>query len=133
MTKKEYFQQAIWLDKEIKTLLQEHGLLKDMILRYPYLPPMPPNVRAQLEKLAPRLDEIRLVIDSLPSQKEQFVMRSRYLCGMKWQDVAAVMDADPRSVRRWHKLALEHANIPVPLPSSGLRETPDATPSRSQS
>ena len=44
--------------------------------------------------------------------KERLALRCRYLCGMQWDDIAAELDVDPRTARRWHNHALEHAVIP---------------------
>ena len=51
MTKKEYFQQAAWLDKQIRSLLAEADYLKPYIGEHITLEMAEKRARAQAEKL----------------------------------------------------------------------------------
>ena len=99
MTKKEYFQQAAWLDKQIRSLLAEVDYLKPYIGEHITIEMAEKRARAQAEKLIRKKEEIRAVIEALPSMKERLALRCRYLCGMQWDDIAAELDVDPRTAR----------------------------------
>ena len=111
MTKKEYFQQAAWLDKQIRSLLAEADYLKPYIGEHITIEMAEKRARVQAEKLIRKKEEIRAVIEALPSMKERLALRCRYLCGMQWDDIAAELDVDPRTARRWHDEGLKHAQI----------------------
>ena len=111
MTSKIYFMKAQWLDREIAVKLEEEARLQEVQNGDPRAAALLNQIRAEKEKLFQQKEEVRRVIDALPTKKEQMVMRCRYLLGMKWEDIAAELDVDPRTARRWHDSALEHAVI----------------------
>ena len=135
MTNKEYFQQALWLDRKINSYIREAERLREMTvsIRSPSLddkvqtsrPNEAPFVRGverlmaleerinrEIDALVDLKDELRTVIDALPSWEEQTVLRCRYLCGMAREDIGAEMNVSPRTVLRWHGSALAHAVQP---------------------
>jgi len=112
MTNKEFFQRALWLDREIAGCINEEARLKEIQHGNERITALLKKLRAETEELIRRKEEVREVIDALPKRNEQMVMRCRYLLGMKWEDIAAELDVDPKTARRWHNLALQHAKIP---------------------
>ena len=135
MTNKEYFQQAVWLDRKIDSYIREAERLREMTMGIssprlgdkvqtsrPHearfvggiekILALEEKINSEIDALVALKEEMRGVIDALPTYEEQAVLRCRYLCNMKWDDVAAELDANPRTVRRWHDAALAHAIQP---------------------
>ena len=135
MTNKEYFQQALWLDRKINSYIREAERLREMTVSIsspslgdrvqtsrrseaPFvrgverLIALEKRIDQEVDALVDLKDELRTVIDALPSAEEQTVLRCRYLCGMTWEDIGADMNVSPRTVLRWHGAALAHAVQP---------------------
>ena len=135
MTNREYFQQALWLDRKISSYRREVERLRDMMtdISAPVLDTRVQTTRSReagfvraVEKLTELEDkicdeidvlisfqaEMRTVIDALPCPEEQAVLRCRYLCRMTWEDIGREMNVTARTVRRWHDSAIAHAVQP---------------------
>ena len=112
MTNKEYFQQAVWLDRQLSSCFKEVSHLQSLGRGDERIAAQLTEVRAEISRLIALREEMRKVIDALPERKEQLVLRFRYLHAMKWEDVAVELDVDVRTARRWHDAALEHVRIP---------------------
>ncbi len=135
MTNREYFEQAIRLDQKINTYIREAEQLREMAASVtspslgdrvqtsqrteaPFVRwvdkvmEMEEKINREIDALVDLKAEIGAVIDTLPDEKEQMVMRYRYLCNMNWENIAAEIGVNPRTVRRWHGSALEHAVQP---------------------
>jgi DNA-directed RNA polymerase specialized sigma subunit len=112
MTNKEYFQQAFWLDIQKETLHAEAESLRPFAQKNEKTAILLERIEAEIDAVIRHQEEIRAVIAALPRERERAVLRCRYLCKMKWEDIAAELDVDLRTARRWHDQALEHTEIP---------------------
>lgn len=65
-----------------------------------------------LEKLVSLKKEYRDVIAKVENPNERLVLGFRYLNGYTWERISQEMNADSRTVRRWHENALEHFPVP---------------------
>ena len=118
MTNKEYFQQAFWIDIQKETLHEEAESLRPFAEKNEKAAVLLERIEAELEAVLRHRAEIREVIAALPSEKERAALRCRYLCRMKWSDIAAELDVDLRTARHWHDAGIAHAKIPIGLPGS---------------
>ena len=57
-------------------------------------------------------EQIRTGIDEMESPDEALVIEHRYIYNMSWADIGIELNADERTVRRWHNKALSHYPIP---------------------
>lgn len=135
MTNREYFEQALLLDQRINSYMRELEQLRAMTMSisspiFGNRVQTPASHEARFvrdverfmafeEKINAEIDalyslkmEISGVIDNLPSQEEQLVLRYRYLCNMTWKEIGAHLNVDPRTAQRWHEVALTHAVQP---------------------
>ena len=48
----------------------------------------------------------------MPDTDERLVLRYRYIQGLTWEQIGLEMNADERTIRRWHGNALLHITIP---------------------
>jgi DNA-directed RNA polymerase specialized sigma subunit len=135
MTAKEYLSQAYRLDQRINSNLEEVARLREMAssISSPNWgervetsrSPDPPFVRCimrmmELEEIINRetdmlvtlKKQIRTVIEAVPNMDEQMVLRYRYIHNCTWEQIGDEMNADPRTVRRWHGEALKHVKVP---------------------
>ena len=135
MTPREYFQQAIGLDRRINSYLRQAEQLRSMVTRIsapamgdrvkssrpneaPYVRTiekiitLEEKINEQVDALVDLKAELSIIIDALPSPDEQAVLRCHYLCGMNWEDIGTEMGVHPRTVRRWHEAALNHVVLP---------------------
>ena len=138
MTNKEYFEQALWLDKKINSYIRESAEIKRMItgVSSPMLGEkvqstrpdeasyarhiqkmvdLQREVNREIDRLIDLKAELRACIDSLPSDEEKMVLRCRYLCGMDWEQIGEDLGISSRTARRWHDSALEHVVQPGEL------------------
>ena len=135
MTAKEYLSQAYRLDQRINSNLEEVARLREMAASISSpnwgervetsRSPDPPFVRCvmrmmELEEVINRetdmlvtlKKQIRTVIEAVPNMDEQMVLRYRYIHNCTWEQIGDEMNADPRTVRRWHGEALKHVKVP---------------------
>ena len=74
------------------------------------------DLKAKLEdeiNLLIRLnEEVHDVINTVPSIKEQLVLRYRHCCHYTWEVIGDKLSVSDRTVRRWHKEAISHITIP---------------------
>ena len=135
MTNREYFEQAIWLDRKINSLIRESERLREMTVgitapvqgnrvqtsrarEAPFvrvlekLMALEETINREIDALVDLKAELREVIDAVACEEEQMVLRCRYLCCMSWEEVSKALGVNPRTVRRWHASALEHTVQP---------------------
>nr|DAZ62491.1 MAG TPA: hypothetical protein [Caudoviricetes sp.] len=136
MTAKEYLSQAYRLDQRINSNLAEIERLRQMAVSIssPVLGEKvkmtrsqdPPYVRcvhrimeldekinSEIDLVVSLKEQIRDVIESVPNADEQMVLRYRYIHNYTWERIGEEMNADPRTVRRWHGKALSNTKIPA--------------------
>lgn len=135
MTAKEYLSQAYRLDQRINSNLAEIERLRQMAMSIssPVLGEKvksarsadPPYVRyvhrimeldakinAEIDLFVSLKEQIREVIDGVTNADEQLVLKYRYIHNYTWERIGEKMNADPRTVRRWHYEALQAVRLP---------------------
>lgn len=75
------------------------------------------RLKGRIRDLSAIYDETSAVIDKLPSSKQRWLMRLRYLAGMSFDQIGKKYNRDPRSLFRLHGRALENVRK--------MRETED--------
>ena len=55
---------------------------------------------------------MRGVIAAVSDPNERLVLRYRYVHCMTWREIGKAMNADSRTIRRWHSNALLHVVVP---------------------
>lgn len=135
MTSRQYFEQAIHLNEKINSYQQELDRLRSMTMSISspifgakvqtpaahearfvrdverFLA-FEEKINAEIDALYDLKTEMEGVISALVSDKEQLVLRYRYLCNMTWKEIGAHLDIDLRTAQRWHESALAHVVIP---------------------
>lgn len=127
MTPKEYFQQIFELDKEINSMIDERDKLMNQSIkatRITHDPIYNNQVSSPTEdtiiKLFDHSNEINKYIDKLVELKIQIskeimelenknhrmVLRERYMCSKKWEDIAEEQNYDKSWIIRLHGRAL---------------------------
>ena len=66
----------------------------------------------ELERLEPERRQMRGVIAAVSDPNERLVLRYRYVHCMTWREIGNAMNADSRTIRRWHSNALLHVVVP---------------------
>lgn len=70
------------------------------------------DVAGKVAKLIDKREEIGRQIGLLPSREEQLVLRSRYIDGYTWDEIAAILNVSTRTVQRIHGSALKNFSMP---------------------
>lgn len=70
------------------------------------------EIDKEVKKLVELKKQIRNLIMSVKNTDEQMVLMYRYIHNYTWEHIGEVLFADSRTVRRWHKQALEKLNVP---------------------
>ncbi|MCH3955333.1 MAG: DUF1492 domain-containing protein [Eubacterium sp.] len=70
------------------------------------------DVAGKVAKLIDKREEIGRQISLLPSREEQIVLRSRYIDGYTWDEIAAILNVSTRTVQRIHGSALKNFSMP---------------------
>lgn len=135
MTNKEYLRQAYRLDQKINSDIEEVARLREMArsISSPALGDKvqsstsgdAPFVRSvekilQLERkinreiisLVDLKNQMRDVIAAVSDTDERMVLRYRYIHNLTWEQIANELNADARTIRRWHGSALAHIVLP---------------------
>lgn len=135
MTAKEYLSQAYRLDQRINSDIEEIGRLREMALGIsspsweekvqtsrktdaPFvrclekIMDMEDTVNREIDTLVDLKRQIRTVIESVPNTDEQLVLRYRYIHNCTWEQIGNEMNADARTIRRWHGSALQKVKVP---------------------
>ena len=135
MTSKEYLRQAYRLDQKINSDLEEVAAIREMAtsVSSPQFSERvqssrksdPPFVRGidrileleekinlEIDLLVALKDEIRTVITSVEDTDERMGLKYRYIHNYTWEQIGNELDADSRTVRRWHGMALLHVILP---------------------
>ena len=134
MTAREYLGQAYRLDQRINSKLEQvsslHALATKATSTISDMPGSPNRnnnrmedivvkiieleneINADIDLLVTFKKEVPLVIESVSNMDERMVLRYRYVHNFTWSKIGDELNADERTVRRWHKLALSHITIP---------------------
>lgn len=134
MTAREYLGQAYRLDQRINSKLEQvsslHALATKATSTISDMPGSPNRnnnrmedivvkiieleneINADIDLLVTFKKEVPLVIESVNNMDERMVLRYRYVHNFTWSKIGDELNADERTVRRWHKLALAHIMIP---------------------
>ena len=135
MTAKEYLGQAYRLDQRINSDIEEVARLREMAtsINSPVMGDKvqcsrsgdAPFVRSiekillqeerinrEIDTLVDLKEQMRDVIEAVPNTDERMVLRYRYVHNLTWEQIGAEMNADARTVRRWHGSALLHVILP---------------------
>jgi hypothetical protein len=119
MTKKEYLNQAYWLDRRIDSKLEQLSALKDMATRTTSVMSgevvshtrnvssmqdvivkiitMENEVNADIDRLVDLKAEIASVISQVRNESYRLILEKRYLCFQTWAQIGA----DLHYTRRW--------------------------------
>lgn len=65
-----------------------------------------------LEELLAFKKELKEIIDGIENKDERLVMHYRYLCDMKWTQIADRLEWDARTIKRWHSKAVSKLILP---------------------
>ena len=135
MTAKEYFKQAYLLDQRIDCDLKEVASLRGMaeaitsmrqndpvqtsrkreasfVHTLEKVIDMEERIKREIDTLISLKNEIRAVINTVEDETERTVLQYRYINNYKWQRIGRELNADSRTVRRWHESALRHVVLP---------------------
>lgn len=135
MTNKEYFRQAYRLDQKINSDFEEVARLREMaeVISSPVLGDKVQTSRGgdtrfvrSLEKilwleekisreigvLVDLKSQMRDVIAAVQDTDERMVLRYRYIHNLTWEQIGNELNADARTIRRWHGNALQHVTLP---------------------
>lgn len=135
MNAKEYLRQAYRLDQRINSNIEEVSRLQEMAtsVSSPTLGDRVQTSRSTdapfakcLEKIMMLEEKINKETDLLVSLKEQMrdiinlvedtdermVLRYRYIHNLTWEQIGLELNADARTIRRWHGTALTHVKLP---------------------
>ena len=135
MTAKEYLSQAYQLDKRINSNIEEISRLREMVCsisspsweekvqtpRHTYAPfvrclekimDLEKVVNGEIDTLVDLKRQIRTAIESVPNTDEQLVLRYRYIHNCTWEQIGNELNADARTIRRWHGDALQKVKVP---------------------
>lgn len=133
MTAREYLGQAYRLDQRINSKIEQvsslHALATKATSTISDMPGSPSRNTHQMEDIVVKIieleneinadidllvtfkKEVPLVIESVSNMDERMVLRYRYVHNFTWSKIGDELNADERTVRRWHKLALSHITI----------------------
>ncbi len=135
MTNKEYLRQAYRLDQKINSDIEEITRLREMAssISSPVLGDKVQTSRAgeapfvrsvekilmleekinrEIDILVDLKEQMRDVIASVPDTDERMVLRYRYIHNLTWEQIGNELNADARTIRRWHGNALLHVVLP---------------------
>ena len=134
MTAKDYFGQAYRLDQRINSKIEQIFSLRELAAKATAtISDMPraatPNthrmediickivglegeINTDLDRYIDLKKEIQFVIDTVPNLDERMVLSYRYIHNLTWLKIGEELNADERTVRRWHQLALNHVIVP---------------------
>ena len=135
MTNKEYLRQAYRLDQKINSDIEEITRLREMAssISSPVLGDkvqtsrtgeapfvrsvekilmLEEKINREIDILVDLKEQMRDVIASVPDTDERMVLRYRYIHNLTWEQIGNELNADARTIRRWHGNALLHVVLP---------------------
>lgn len=135
MTAKEYFRQAYRLNQRINSDISEVDQLRMMAMNITssaleekvsrsrsgdapfvraieHIDKLERKIDAEVDLFVNLKEEMRSVISSVDNPDEQMVLRYRYVHNYTWEQIGNELNADSRTIRRWHGKALSHVILP---------------------
>lgn len=135
MTAKEYLSQAYRLDQRINSNIEEISRLREMATSIsspswgekvqstrntdaPFvrclekIMDLESVINEEIDALVELKKEIRTVIEAVQNTDERLVLRYRYIHNCTWEQIGNELNADARTVRRWHGEALQNVKLP---------------------
>ena len=135
MTAKEYFRHAYRLNQRINSDIAEVDQLRMMATNItssaldekvkrsrngdaPFvsaierIDKLERKIDAEVDLFVNLKEEMRTVIGSVDNPNEQMVLRYRYIHNYTWDKIGIELNADSRTIRRWHGKALSHVTLP---------------------
>ena len=135
MTNKEYLRQAYRLDQKINSDIEEITRLREIAssISSPVLGDkvqtsrtgeapfvrsvekilmLEEKINREIDILVDLKEQMRDVIASVPDTDERMVLRYRYIHNLTWEQIGNELNADARTIRRWHGNALLHVVLP---------------------
>ena len=134
MTRKEYLNQAYWLDRRIDSKLEQLSALKEMATKTTSIMnddvvshsrnlhslqdviskiiDMQAEINNDIDHLVNLKQEIMQVIKEVQNPEHQILLEQRYLCFKSWESVAEELGYNIRHVYRLHDEAVEQIMIP---------------------
>ena len=135
MTAKEYLSQAYRLDQRINSNIEEISRLREMATSIsspswgekvqgtrsteaPFvhclekIMDLESVINKEINTLVCLKRELRTIIEAVPNTDERLVLRYRYIHNCTWEQIGNELNADARTVRRWHSDALTHVKVP---------------------
>ena len=134
MTRKEYLNQAYWLDRRIDSKLEQLSALKEMATKTTSIMnddvvshsrnlhslqdviskiiDMQAEINNDIDHLVNLKQEIMQVIKGVQNPEHQILLEQRYLCFKSWESVAEELGYNIRHVYRLHDEAVEQIMIP---------------------
>ena len=135
MTNKEYLRQAYRLDQKINSDIEEVARLREMAssISSPVLGDkvqtsrngnapfvrsvekillLEEKINREIDTLVDLKEQMREVIAAVPDTDERMVLRYRYIHNLTWEQIGNELNADARTIRRWHGSALVHVVLP---------------------
>lgn len=135
LTPRQYLNQVFQLNKMIDSYVAELQTLRDMIdglsaVKYDKekvkssptsssventilkIIALEEKVNAGIDRLIDLKDEIHTAISGVPDQKEQLVLRLRYIEFKGWPEIQAAVDRNERTIFLIHSEALKHFTVP---------------------
>ena len=135
MTAKDYLSQAYRLDQRIDSNIAEITRLREMACGIsspsweekvqtsrntdaPFvrclekIMDLDKVVNSEIDTLVDLKRQIRTTIERVPNTDEQLVLRYRYIHNCTWEQIGNELNADARTIRRWHGDALQKVKVP---------------------
>jgi DNA-directed RNA polymerase specialized sigma subunit len=130
MNAKEYLSQALWLDQMILSKLEQLETLKSLSMKVTSsfaeekisggnvekskmestivkVIDLEHEINADIDRLVNLKKDIQDTINMMDDINQQLLLELRYLSGKGWDEIAASMGYDPRTVYRIHGKALK--------------------------
>lgn len=130
MNAKEYLSQAVWLDRMIDSKLDQLEMLKSLAMKVTSsftkekisggniekskmestmvkVIDLEHEINADIDRLVNLKKDIQDTINKMDDINQQLLLELRYLSGKGWDEIAASMGYDPRTVYRIHGKALK--------------------------
>ena len=130
MNAKEYLSQAVWLDRMIDSKLEQLEMLKSLAMKVTSsftkekisggniekskmestmvkVIDLEHEINVDIDRLVDLKKDIQDTINKMNDINQQLLLELRYLSGKGWDEIAASMGYDPRTVYRIHGKALK--------------------------